>query len=115
MFLRCIVWYRHSTLSIQFIPPLGLSICNRLRSIPTAHWIDTRNTMSSSGDSALTWNRQGMELARLGRFDDAAHCSRQALALDANSAAGHNNLGGIAVLQGRFAEAVDCYRAALKL
>jgi len=64
---------------------------------------------------AEDWGDLGMIHGMLGAWQPAEDCCRKALALDANSAAAHCNLGVALETQGRLAEAAESYRAALRL
>jgi tetratricopeptide (TPR) repeat protein len=69
----------------------------------------------SEADLALEQNRQGIALARQGRFDESVAYFHEALRLRPDYADAHCNLGSVLTFQGRYAEAVASYEQALRL
>jgi tetratricopeptide (TPR) repeat protein len=71
--------------------------------------------MATIDEQAQMHNRQGIALARQGRFDEAAARFRDAIRTQPKAPSAHNNLACVLTSQGRFAEAVASYRAAVAL
>ncbi len=57
-------------------------------------------------------NNLGALLLDQGKFDEAATCYQQALAIQPDYAVAHNNLGGVLLDQGQIDEAAAHYRQA---
>ncbi len=62
---------------------------------------------------ASALKEQGDQLFAAGKLEEAEQCFRQALAIDPEFAAVHNNLGVLLDKSGRFGEALNCYLQAL--
>jgi protein O-GlcNAc transferase len=58
--------------------------------------------------------QRGLTLAQNGQFEEAVASFQEALLLQPESAAAHNNLGNLFVEQGRLADAVNSFRQALR-
>ncbi len=77
-----------------------------------ALWSDA---LKQSPESHVTHNNLGLELYRLGRFEEAAVHFRRAFALEPANAFAHNNLGAILYQWGSYNEAEAHYRRALEI
>jgi len=67
------------------------------------------------GEEAKALSRQGVELARAGRFDAAKTCFEQGLRLQPDNVDLHNNLGSLLANQRLFDEAIAQYQEAVRI
>jgi tetratricopeptide (TPR) repeat protein len=70
---------------------------------------------NSAADAALLHNRQGIALARQGRFEESAASFREALRLQPGYADALSNLGNVLTFLGRLDEARTCYEQAAQV
>jgi len=83
------------------------------------HWQSTeglnRYMIARAPQANLLYNDLGVELARLGRTDEALACYRRATASNPNAYVAHYNLGIELAKLGRLDEAIQHYEAAIRL
>ena len=94
----------------------GLIDCSRLQA---SHWRDSESlwthALECTSRNNLAHSDLGVELARLGRFDEAILQYKEAMKIRPGDAESHSNLGNALARRGRIDEAVEQYRQALKL
>ncbi|MFN3527557.1 MAG: tetratricopeptide repeat protein [Candidatus Altarchaeaceae archaeon] len=61
------------------------------------------------------WNRKGLELKNLKKFEEAIKCYDKAIELDPNYLEARNNKGVVLSLMEKFEEAIKCYDKALEI
>ncbi len=71
--------------------------------------------LTTRADSAVEWNHKGIDLRKLGRYQEAINCYDRVLELDPEDPDTWNNKGYALRKLGRYREAINCYDTALEL
>jgi tetratricopeptide (TPR) repeat protein len=111
--------WRHRTIVISAICAVLFPILATVSWIQAGYWLNSRtlftHTLDVTSGNYVIHNNLGLELAGLGRADDALKHYREAIKINPDFEIAHINLGKALLLKGQVNESVRYYRALLEI